>query len=68
MLWKTPGPIVGELDKQAEAEATETAQKVWRMKDGEWKMKTRLVGGKYKRAEHREDLFLLGGDSFLLVA
>ena len=34
--------------------------KHWRMKDGEWKMKVRFVGRKYKWAEHREDLFSPG--------
>ena len=33
-------------------------EKGWCMKDGEWKMKVRFVAREYKRAEHRDDLFL----------
>ena len=35
-------------------------EKVWRMKDGERKMKVRFVGRECKLAEHREDLFSPG--------
>ena len=68
---ETPGPTASLLAhgvvedmKREDAKGFKTLKtrwdKRWRMKDGEWKMKVRLVGREYKWAEHREDLFSPG--------